>query len=260
MADAPRGRRRARRAPGERARPAGAERFDEIPRRALAVYAHPDDAEVSCGGTLARWAAGGTEVHLVVVAKGEKGSDDPAVDPVALARRRATEVTAASTTLGLAGVELLGYPDGELDADPPGLRARVVSVVRRLRPDTLVCPDPTAVFFGDGYVNHVDHRAVGWAALDAVAPAAASPLYHPGGGGAHQVATILLSGTLEPDVWVDIGDSLDAKVGALLCHRSQLADDADEWLGDFVRARAGDQGRHTGVGAAEAFRRIRLAQ
>ncbi len=132
--------------------------------------------------------------------------------------------------------------------------------MRRLRPDTMVCPDPTAVFFGDGYVNHVDHRAVGWAALDAVAPAAASPLYHPGGGGAHQVATVLLSGTLEPDVWVDIEACLDAKVAALFCHRSQLADDADEWLGDFVRARAEDEGRRMGMEAAEAFRRIRLAR
>jgi LmbE family N-acetylglucosaminyl deacetylase len=257
---APRGRRRSRRTPGSTEFTAGAEAYEEVPTRALAVYAHPDDAEVSCGGTLARWVSAGAEVHVVVVAKGEKGSADPGVDPVALAGERADEVAAASAALGLAGVELLGYPDGELDADPPALRAEVVALVRRLRPDTLVCPDPTAVFFGDGYVNHVDHRAVGWAALDAVAPAAASPLYHPGGGGAHQVGTVLLSGTLEPDVWVDIGDHLDAKVAALFCHRSQLADDADEWLGDFVRARAGDEGQRMGMDAAEAFRRIRLAR
>ena len=257
---ASRGRRRSRRAVGGAQFAAGAEPYEEVPARALAVYAHPDDAEVSCGGTLASWVAAGAEVHVVVVAKGEKGSVDPGVDPVTLAGQRADEVAAASAALGLAGVELLGYPDGELDADPPGLRAEVVALVRRLRPDTMVCPDPTAVFFGDGYVNHVDHRAVGWAALDAVAPAAASPLYHPGGGGAHQVGTILLSGTLEPDVWVDVGASLETKVAALFCHRSQLAADAGEWLGELVRARAEDEGRRMGVGAAEAFRRIRLAQ
>ena len=235
-----------------------AELLTDVPERVLAVYAHPDDPEVSCGGTLARWAAGGSEVHVVVATQGEKGSADPDADPVSLAERRAGEVDEAAAVLGLAGVDLLGHPDGELDADPPGLRAELVGLVRRVRPDVVVCPDPTAVFFGDGYVNHVDHRAIGWATIDAVAPAAASPLYHPGGGAAHQVGTVLLSGTLEPDVWVDVSGSLDAKVAALRCHRSQLADDADEWLADFVRSRAEDEGRRAGAPAAEAFRRLRF--
>jgi LmbE family N-acetylglucosaminyl deacetylase len=96
--------------------------------------------------------------------------------------------------------------------------------------------------------------------LDAVAPAAASPLYHPERGPAHQVATVLLSGTLEPDVWVDIADGLDAKVRALFCHATQLAPDADEWLADFVRHRAEEEGKRGGVPLAEAFRRLRLAR
>jgi LmbE family N-acetylglucosaminyl deacetylase len=70
-----------------------------------------------------------------------------------------------------------------------GLRQELVGLVRRLRPDLVVCPDPTAAFFGDAYVNHVDHRSIGWATLDAVTPAAASPLYFPEEGGAHEVAT-----------------------------------------------------------------------
>jgi LmbE family N-acetylglucosaminyl deacetylase len=116
------------------------------------------------------------------------------------------------------------------------------------------------VLFGDGYVAHVDHRAIGWATLDAVAPMAASPHYFPDRGAAHQVSTLLLSGTLEPDVWIDIGDALDAKVAALFAHRSQLADDAEGWLGDFVRHRAEQEGRRAGVPHAEAFRRIRFAR
>ncbi|MGH9150587.1 MAG: PIG-L deacetylase family protein, partial [Acidimicrobiales bacterium] len=60
----------------------------EAPARALAVYAHPDDADVSCGGTLARWAAAGAEVGLVVANLGDKGSSDPGADPAALAARR----------------------------------------------------------------------------------------------------------------------------------------------------------------------------
>ena len=233
--------------------------LDDVPSSALAVYAHPDDPEVSCGGTLACWAAAGAEVRVVIGAMGEKGSRDPDADPKRLAARRREEVAAAADALGLAGVELLGHPDGELHASP-SLTAEIVAQVRKHRPDTVVCPDPTAVFFGDGYVSHVDHRTIGWATLDAVAPAAASPLYFPDRGPAHQVATLLLSGTLEPDAWVDIEDVVDRKIAALFAHASQLAPDASEWLGDFVRTRAEAEGRRSGVSFAEAFRRIRFVR
>ncbi|MGH9275537.1 MAG: PIG-L deacetylase family protein, partial [Acidimicrobiales bacterium] len=63
-----------------------------IPDRALAVFAHPDDPEVSCGGTLARWASSGTEIHLVIANRGDKGSADPTTDPDALSEHRAEEV------------------------------------------------------------------------------------------------------------------------------------------------------------------------
>ncbi len=229
------------------------------PERALAVYAHPDDVEVSCGGTLAAWAVGGCEVHVVVATRGEKGSAAPGVDPTALADQRAEEVRAAATVLGLAGVELLGHADGDLDVDPRGLRAELVAVIRRHRPEVVVCPDPTAVFFGDRYINHVDHRAIGWAALDAVAPAAASPGYFPEAGPAHGVATMLLSGSLEADVWVDVSATIDRKVEALSRHRSRFGDGDEEWLGDFVRGRAAEEARRLGVTHAEGFRRVRLA-
>jgi LmbE family N-acetylglucosaminyl deacetylase len=236
-----------------------AETFDQVPERVLAVYAHPDDPEVSCGGALARWAAAGAEVHVVVACAGEKGSSDPTTVPASLTERRAAEVRVAAEALGVTDVLLWAHPDGDLDrvAD---LREELVGTVRRVRPDVVVAPDPTAVFFGDGYVNHVDHRTIGWAVLDAVAPAAASPLYHPERGPAHQVATVLLSGSLEPDVWVDITDGIDAKVRALFSHTSQLAVDADEWLADFVRHRAEEEGKRGGVALAEAFRRLRLVR
>ena len=231
--------------------------YDEVPARALAVYAHPDDPEVSCGGTLARWAAAGCEVTVVVACAGEKGSSDPSTDPAELAQRRAGEVAAAAAALGVSSVERWGRPDGELGSWPE-LRASLVEVVRSVRPEVVVGPDPTAVFFGDGYVNHADHRTLGWALLDAVAPAASLPLYFPDRGAPHQVATVLLSGSLEADVWVDISSALDAKVAALFCHRSQLAVDADDWLADFVRHRAEEEGRRAGLSAAEGFRRLRL--
>lgn len=231
----------------------------EVPARVLAIYAHPDDPEVSCGGLLARWAGEGCEVHVVVATRGDKGTSDPTADGERLGHLRAAEVAAAAEVLGLAGVELLGHPDGEL-SEVDTLVQELVGLVRRVRPEVVIGVDPTAVFFGDAYVNHVDHRRIGWATLDAVAPAAASPLYFPDQGPAHDVATLLLSGTLEPDAWADVEDSLDTKVAAMFCHRSQLANDAEAWLGDFVRQRAAEEGRRAGVRYAEGFRRVRLGR
>jgi len=229
-----------------------AELVEAVPPVALAVYAHPDDPEVACGGTLARWAAGGARVHLVIVCAGDKGSLEPGADPGEVASIRATEVAAAATALGLTDYSLLGYPDGAVE-DTAELRATLVATIRRLRPDAVVCPDPTASFFGRTYVNHRDHRAVGWATLDAISPAAWSPLYFPEAGPPHHVAEVYLSGTLEPDVFVDIGVALEAKTAALRCHVTQLRG-SDEVLAGALRQRAADAGRLAGVRYAEGFR------
>jgi LmbE family N-acetylglucosaminyl deacetylase len=137
------------------------------------------------------------------------------------------------------------------------LRSRLVGLVRAHLPDIVVAPDPTAVFFGDSYVNHRDHREVGWAALDAIAPAAASPLYFPATGAPHQVRIMLLSGTLMPDVGVDISTVVDKKVKAVQCHESRVGGDP-ELVGRLIRARTAEAGAPLGVGHAEAFRRLRF--
>ena len=227
-----------------------AELVQTTPASVLAIYAHPNDPEVSCGGTLARWASGGSEVHVVICTRGDKGTSDPDVKPDELAERRAGEVACSAAALGLAGHHLLGYDDGSLE-DTAELRGRLVALIRRLAPDTVVCPDPTAVFFGERYFNHRDHRIVGWVAMDAVAPAAALPHYFPEAGRPHQVGGAYLSGTLEPNVFID------AKAEALLCHQSQIGEPG-EWLRDVVRQRAEEAGRQAGVRYAEGFRRLLL--
>ncbi len=228
-----------------------------VPRRALAIYAHPDDTDVSCGGTLARWAAAGSEVHVCLCCDGDKGSLDPAVDSRALVRDRRQETEAAGRALGVGAHHWLGFRDGEVD-DSAELRARLVALVRGIRPDAVLAPDPTAVFFGANYINHRDHRMVGWAVLDAVSPAAANPHYFPGPVQAYQVPVLYLSGTLEPDTWVDITPTIESKAIALACHASQIGV-GGEWLGNAVRERAEEAGRLAGVPYAEAFRRVVLA-
>jgi LmbE family N-acetylglucosaminyl deacetylase len=236
--------------------------YRAVPGRALACFAHPDDPEVACAGTLGRWADAGCEVRLVIASAGEKGTPESGIDPVELAARRAGEARAAATVLGVASVELLGHPDGEIE-NTVVLRRQLIGILREARPEVVIAPDPTAVFFGSSYVNHHDHRALGWAVLDACAPMAASPLYEPDTGPPHQVGELFLAGTLAPDTWVDMEAFVPAKVRALRCHASQLGAGA-EVLEEVVEARAAeaaDAARAAGVAGlryAEGFRRITL--
>ena len=188
--------------------------------------------------------------------RGAKGTDDPDADLAEVARRRSGELADAAGALGLAGVEQLAIPDGEVENDL-ATRQAIVTTIRRLRPATVLAPDPTATFFGSVYVNHRDHRQVGWAVLDAVAPACSMPHYFPSAGPPHHVDTLLLSGTLDADVVVDVDATLDAKVAAVLSHRSQLHGD-DEWARAAVVARAVQAGRLVGLTHGEAFRHVAL--
>jgi LmbE family N-acetylglucosaminyl deacetylase len=233
-----------------------AELVSAAPGTVLAVYAHPDDPDVAAGGTLARWAAAGSAIHVCICADGDKGSSDPAADPSQLVVRRRDEVAASGAILGVKAHYWLGFRDGELD-DEKELRAQLVALIREVRPDAVVAPDPTAIYFGQHYLNHRDHRVVGWAALDAVAPAAANPHYFPDAGPAHAVGAMYLSGTLEPDVWVDITATIDIKAAALACHASQVGE-SGEWLRLAVRERAEEAGQQAMVRFAEAYRRLHL--
>ncbi len=229
-----------------------------VPASALAVYAHPDDPEISAGGTLAEWAEAGAQVWLLITTRGDKGTSDPSADLEQLTALRVEETAKAADLLGLAGHFHLDHPDGEV-VDDRELRGSIVRVVRELRPQVVLCPDPTAVFFGDRYFNHRDHRITGWATLDAVAPAAGNPHYfreHLAEGLAvHEVDAVYLSGTLEPNCWVDISESLERKIEALFCHASQLTETGD-WFREFLRELAESAGAAAGVRYAEAFRRL----
>jgi LmbE family N-acetylglucosaminyl deacetylase len=232
------------------------ELLEATPTVVLAVYAHPDDADVACAGTLARWAKAGSDVHVVICTNGGKGTPDPEVEVGLLAERRAGEMAAAAGIIGVAAHHGLGLTDGELE-NTRELRGELVGWIRRVRPEVVMGHDPTAVFFGQHYFNHHDHRGVGWALLDALSPAAALPHYFPEQGPAHQVAVAYLSGTLEPDVWVDVTETIDAKVAAVGCHRSQLPESGD-WADDVVRGRAAEEGSRAGVAYAEGFRRLHI--
>lgn len=228
--------------------------LDTIPKRALAIYAHPDDPDISCGGTLARWSAGGCDVALVICAAGDKGSAEPSDSPEQVIALRAGEARAAAGLLGVRRLHELGLRDGEFENDA-ALRLELVRLIRSHRPDVVVCPDPTAVFFGASLQPPgPPHHRLGRARRHGSGGFLAALLPRPG----HRTASaVLMSGSLEPNLWVDIEDSIEAKVAAVACHKSQLAD-ANDWFASAVRDGAEEAGRQVGVRYAEAFRRLAL--
>jgi LmbE family N-acetylglucosaminyl deacetylase len=227
------------------------------PASVLVVMAHPDDAEFSAGGTLARWTREGSRVTYCVCTDGDKGTSDPGRDPREVAEQRIDEQRSAARVLGVEEVIFLGHPDGILQATLE-LRRDVVRVIRRVRPEAVLCSDPTRRF-GPGYINHPDHRAAGEAALDAVYPSARDPLVFPElvreGLEPHRVAQVFVAAPSEPNCLVDISDTLECKLEALRQHRSQVT---DERLRELVPRRAAEVGEPHGLAAAEAFHHIRL--
>ncbi len=232
------------------------------PERALAVGAHPDDIEFGCGATLAKWAAAGTDVHLLVLTDGSKGTWDPAADIAVLVEHRRREQRAAADVLGAATVHFGEFVDGELES---GARERgaVCEVIRRVRPDVLLGHDPWK-----RYRLHPDHRHAGRLAIDGLV-AARDPFFFPEQGlEPHRPEHLLLFEADAADHAEDVTATLSSKLLALLCHRSQwrstMAIDADASDADAQRdafaARIRDQARLAGAAAglecAEDFKRI----
>ncbi len=220
-----------------------------IPKSAMSIHAHPDDQDFTVAGTLAKWAKAGCEITTVIITDGSAGSNDPEHGPdykPTLARIRTDEQRAANTLLGIKETIFLGYPDGELVATIP-LRKELTRLIRRLKPDTVIIGDPSAVFYGNRYINHPDHRAAAEAALYAVFPSAGSrPIFMDlldEGLELHEVKRLYIHGSEQPDTWVDITDTLDLKIKALQQHVSQIpVDKVGKWLTDWAEEDAKDQG------------------
>src|ERR687885_2884766 len=136
------------------------ERAGTAPARAMVVVAHPDDAEFMCGGTVARWAAEGTEIIYVLGTSGDKGSDNPQVASEQLMETREAEQREAARILGVKQVEFLRFPDAELVPDLT-LRLAITRMIRLHRPDAVICQDPASRWSGRGYLQHPDHIAMG---------------------------------------------------------------------------------------------------
>ncbi len=230
------------------------------PGRALAIAAHPDDIEFGCGATLAKWSAAGSEVSLLVLTDGSKGTWDAAADIAALVDRRRQEQRDAARRLGASGqVLFLDQTDGELGAGM-GLRSRVARIIRELRPDAVLGHDPWR-----RWRLHPDHRAAGFLGTDAVAAARDPHFFAEHGLPAHRPDHLLLFECEEPNHVERVEAAhVEAKIEALLAHESQFESTHDIPAGDdgaavsAFRAGVTDECRRAGqlVGSAygEAFR------
>ena len=228
-----------------------------LPKRALSIHAHPDDQEFTVAGTLAKWAKEGCEIISVIITSGDAGSNDPKHGPdykPTLAHIREREQKSANAVIGVKETIFLGYADGELEPTL-ALRKELTRLIRQHKPDTVVIGDPQGVFYGNGYINHPDHRAAAQAALYAVFPSAETRLiftdllaegYEP-----HKVKRVYVHGAEKSDTWVDVTETMDVKLEALRKHVSQLG----EWDPEkTLREWAEEEAKEKGFKYAEAYK------
>ena len=190
------------------------------PLRILVVGAHPDDADIKAGGTVAKWCALGHSVKLVSLTDG--GAGHHTQHGSALVNRRRTEANAAAAVVG-ATYEVLDLPDGELDTQIV-YRHKVIRIIRNFRPDLVLTHRSTDY--------HPDHRSVGLLVQDAAyqltVPAVCPDVpYLPRSPVILYFADAFRKPCrFEPQVAVDIEDTFDQLVSMLHCHESQFY----EWI------------------------------
>lgn len=232
------------------------------PERALTIGAHPDDAEFGAGGTLAKWAAEGCHITMLIVSDGSKGTWDPHLDPEALIAARQAEQRRAADRLGARDVVMLDHVDGEI-VNTVALRQELSFWIRTTRPDVVLSHDPWK-----RYMLHPDHRATGMAAIDSIV-AARDHLFFPEQLSEHvtkhRPAAILLWSADEIDYWEDIAATFDVKIAALLEHSTQgpttmasahVNQDGRQEFVAKLRAWSATTGEPVGMEAAEGFKRL----
>jgi N-acetylglucosamine malate deacetylase 2 len=214
-------------------------------RTFLAVFAHPDDESIACGGTLARLADAGARVVLMCASRGERGavSDQALIADTDLGTVRSRELQQAAHVLGISDVILYEHPDGDLRwADVPQFHVEIVLAIQNYRPDAVI------TFGEDGLYWHLDHIGVHertYTAVKSFGPWA-PPLYYvtmQHGVMTELVQTSIANGLvlranpfdIEPDAFgehakpptllVDVHDWVPRKLAALRCHRTQIGPD-----------------------------------
>ena len=234
------------------------EAIPAVPERVLVVAAHPDDVDFGAAGTVARLTGAGSMVSYAIVTDGDAGELPAGTERSAGGSLRRREQVAAAAAVGVQAddVHFLGFPDGVVEATME-LRVAITRVIRLTRPDVVICQSPERRW-DSVFASHPDHLAAGEATLRAVYPDARNPHTHTAlaaeGLDAHTVRECWVMAHPEPDRYVDITDTFEAKVAALRAHSSQTAQlELSDFIGGWAR-RAAEQGGLAGGRMAEPFR------
>jgi LmbE family N-acetylglucosaminyl deacetylase len=229
----------------------------------LVVTAHPDDVDFGAAGTIAAFTSSGIEVTYCIVTSGEAGGSDRHMARGDMAALRQDEQRAAAAVVGVSDVRFLGHPDGMVQSTLE-LRRDISRVIRQVRPERVVTQSPDRDWTRI-YASHPDHLAAGEAAVAAVYPDARNPFAHPElleveGLEPWSVAELWLMGPgVEPDMAVETTATVERKVAALLCHKSQIPDPDGVSARIFEWSRASGETAGLGEGAsAELFRVISI--
>lgn len=216
----------------------------ETSQNILVILAHPDDPEFFCGATLAKWARAGHQITYVLLTCGDKGfnpTTHPEMTTEKLCGLRHVEQANAAKVIGAKPPLFMDLPDGYLVPDL-NLRRDIVREIRRHQPDILVTCDPQNLFATYG-INHPDHRACGQAVIDAVFPAADNIAYFPEliaeGFTPHMPREVWCSLTNQPNISVDVTETWETKMKAILEHKTQVQD-AEKLIERFKARRTSD--------------------
>lgn len=233
------------------------------PKIVLAIAAHPDDLEFSCGGSVAKFVKKGAEVYYVILTDGSKGSEDFKLPSEKLIKMRQHEQQQAAETLGVKRVYFFDFIDGELE-NTHDVKKSLVKLIRELKPDTVIAFDPTYVYNCEtGMINHPDHRISGQIALDSIFPFSRNNRTYPElieehGLESHIVKNVLLINLTQANFFIDISETIDQKIDAIKKHCSQYNDLKD--VENRMRGRAEELGKKAGFKKAEGFVRIEIAR
>lgn len=218
----------------------------------LAIVAHPDDVSIFCGGTLAKHAERGDEVHVAHMTKGEYGGTGEQSQPE-LAEQRTAEAEQAAGVLDVE-TSFLGYRDGRLEYSLEN-RRNVNETIRKHQPDLLLTHAPAD--------NHPDHRTTSRLVSDAYYQASL-PMVDSNHDPVDPDNVYFFgkpTDEFDPTVYVDVSTQQDAKEEAIKCHKSQVEflkqhgglDRGFDDLIEQVRATARHYGRRAGCRFAEGF-------
>jgi LmbE family N-acetylglucosaminyl deacetylase len=203
--------------------PEGNPRPDAEIERVLVVVAHPDDIDFGGAGTVAIWTKAGIEVHYCIVTDGQAGGFEPDRDRAEIPAVRRAEQTTAAGHVGVRDLHFLGYVDGTVEPTPELVRD-ITRLIRQVRPQRLLTQSPER-WWERLHVSHPDHLATAEATVRAFYPAAGNPYAFPElTEEAWDVGELWMMEHPERNHWVDITDTIDQKIAALMSHTSQHRD------------------------------------